>query len=420
MEVTREQLIFGARRARSWRLSGSTTISREELSDPAAAISFIAVIYGIDITSSPSVLTDTLAIITGDLECLSRQLYSKINHPLQSHYSPYLCVKFNPFLPRELYSLHDLRRLSVYEGISIPSTEDLLDLMGTDGTLDSREHSYLYDQLQLRYTLNSFHHGNSCDIQRRDTVILKEELSELPIHSVVSYGTLLSYETLQPYTYAELFEWFSRIKSLKNPEDKEPFPSESLQKLAELCAYRKRPTESLSDYEIRIELGHLIVALSSRTEDTEGLVDQLKLICKTDNRVVKFFELLLSLSMSMRGWNGQSDQWLQGTHDLEQGTIDINVTRRIEDLEELLEQLECKDLLLSLPLMNFTEGTTIAYQEQEQSIGLRLEIVKLGEDTDTISSCIRISSNYLCATCYYYLSRLNIPTFDLSKLRRIS
>lgn len=417
MQVSVPELIFSARKIRALKVLRTRSISSRDICTPQDSIAYIALIHGMDISSCANPIEQAFMIMMDRLDLLSDELKRRIQHPLKDYYSIDLSVKFNPYLPRELYSIGILRRLCRHECIMIPSSTELMD---NRGTRDSREHEYMYEQLQLNSVINTFYHGNTGDIVKRETMIMRQELDELPIHSIVSYGTLTCYDSLNPYTYGELFDWFSSCRSFKNPEDNSILPEQSILKLLSLCSSRRREGECVADYQIRIELSQLMKALMEHDDELDELTIRLRDI---DIGIVKtFFELLLASAMCMRGWNDEGSEWLSGTHELEQGLIDLNVTRRLDELCSFVSSIpnSISTMLMGLPLMNFTEGTDITHREGEQTIGMRLEIIKLGEDTDTISSCIRISSNYICASCYHYLNSLGYYSFDIRSMRRIS
>lgn len=54
------------------------------------------------------------------------------------------------------------------------------------------------------------------------------------------------------------------------------------------------------------------------------------------------------------------------------------------------------------------------------TIGERLRIVKLGDDHSDVSSCMRMSSKWICSTAYKMLVVFGVdPGFDIKKLTAI-
>jgi hypothetical protein len=52
------------------------------------------------------------------------------------------------------------------------------------------------------------------------------------------------------------------------------------------------------------------------------------------------------------------------------------------------------------------------------TIGDRIDII---ENNESVYSCIRVSSNWLISSSYFYLDQIGIPlAYDITKLRRIA
>jgi len=76
-----------------------------------------------------------------------------------------------------------------------------------------------------------------------------------------------------------------------------------------------------------------------------------------------------------------------------------------------------------LPLLIYRDGVFNASQQREYglTLGDRLRLIRSGENTDNMNSCIRMSSNWLCASAYKYMQQINMePPFEIRSLRYIA
>jgi hypothetical protein len=168
---------------------------------------------------------------------------------------------------------------------------------------------------------------------------------------------------------------------------------------------------------------------------------------KVRDQTVRSFEQLLNLGMYMRGWKvSQSTEKSPHPFPLSsldtiveperQAEVDLNVTAAIAEYEKSIDEItnsEVRRLVRSAPLLRLISrggsgGTTgllphfgaTVNVEQGFTIEDRVGIVKDGVE-GSLFSCMRMSSNLLVASAYYYLitSLGHDPGFDISLMDEI-
>jgi hypothetical protein len=124
--------------------------------------------------------------------------------------------------------------------------------------------------------------------------------------------------------------------------------------------------------------------------------------------------------MTMRGWLHEGPYPIKSAPVDNQSLVDMHVSQEFSNLEGLC--IDKYSFFLDLPLLNYREEF---YPSNDGVQGLtirdRLNIVKNGDEHGNYSSCIRLTSNWLCYTAYYlyHVLGLEVP-FVLEELRNIS
>lgn len=166
---------------------------------------------------------------------------------------------------------------------------------------------------------------------------------------------------------------------------------------------------------------------------------------KVKEQAAHSFYKLLELGMYMRGWKVASASAsasaggaaavypLSSVSTLiepeNQPLIDLNVTEALRSYEEAVSQIEDREmrrLVKSAPLLKVVYKScpphfaSTVNMEQGFTIEDRINIIKEGTD-GSIFSCMRMSSNFLVASSFYYLtaSLFKDPGFDISQLEEI-
>ena len=135
--------------------------------------------------------------------------------------------------------------------------------------------------------------------------------------------------------------------------------------------------------------------------------------------------------MYMRNWDGEGDYPLTSEatnfNKEEQIIVDDRVTQSLIRFEKSLECLQIYDKLgdfiQNLPLMQYHSESNTFVTCNDFAEGLtikdRIDIIREGENAG-LNSCIRLSSNKLAATSYYYMVLLGFRLpFSISEVSHI-
>ena len=333
---------------------------------------------------------------------------------------------------------------------SIPGIYDdsmLVNFLRREGYTEEnilRESSY--QLLYMSRITPTFYTGKHPYAENDRTPIELEDVKTLSHDQVVTYGISDSSKTLTIYKLSELSDHFKESRSYTNPVSEkltEVFTSISIKKLLLICNERIKSEDEKS--QIKDENQELINAilmveryLSTKSEEVKIFI---RTYDKADSHIKNIIELvlkaLLDCSMYMRGWKvakaALSDYPIlvkQTQSDPgESGKIDLNVSNSIMYFEDLLGSLpdNISDIVKNLPLMRLQlNGNDIHYQpsnNENQGITIydRIKIVKKGDKTTEESSCIRLSSNWLAPSVYYYMTIIGMPDpFNIRSLAFIS
>lgn len=274
--------------------------------------------------------------------------------------------------------------------------------------------------------------------------IEKSEGEWIPTLSVVSSHTVRGDgDQLVAYSVTDLLETFSNMKAfvLSNADGNMCYLSgRDMEKLKRIVRKRLDVSEKykeLSGIIDHIEQRDATLSAYSRELDIE--IRKLEDSVTTREEVKRAFVLLNEIGMYMRGWklrDGDSFplKSMDTTYDLDkQSIVDVNVTSAISEYEEAISSIKnpvIRRLVMQCPLLRLMKSSSGGYQnftptlnpEQGFTVTERLEIVKRGDENESVFSCMRMSSNLLVASAYYYLTAavgLTSPPFDISQLDEI-
>lgn len=327
-----------------------------------------------------------------------------------------LSVTYNPTFPIEYYL--NLDTLVRNQGF-------------TDEDISRSTHSEL---LQMAYVTETFYLGSMPNMKAKDTAIELDPVDEVPYGELLCYGAMEG--PFQPVTMNELIHLFSANQNFTNPFSEDSiFSPTSLNKLKLISRSSNGPYHkslSLSSLEIRNRLYETIVDIEilQRTNDepTRTFIFAYRSSSPdTKQVIINTFTELLHLGMYMRGWLGPEHEFpvLKAPVPPDrEGEIALQITKAIGEYERLCRTLGKIGLqLTNLPLVKYRDGQ---YQiSTNTSDGLtiqdRINIIKQGENSTNVASCIRLSSNWICTTAHKYLTSLGKPApFDIFNLRHIS
>ena len=327
-----------------------------------------------------------------------------------------LNTTFNPLFPIGYYDKKHLIDLAKREGY-------------TDKEINSNNP---YELLQLAYTSETFYQGVTPNLKEKETIINLDKLDEIP------YGQLLSYGQrdilLRPITMEELIEMFNANQNFTSPFGAEKiFSATAINKLKYIlqCPHGPNPSIRITPetLKIRNDLLEIINCIQLKYDDKSSyeLISTYKNAdSKTKNAIKKTFDILLLLSMQMRGMLNEKDKYpIEIAIVLEEnkGQVALNVTKSIESFQNSCKSLgKIGTIINNLPLVKYKDGV---YQpsiskDEGLTIGERIDIVKEGENSKNIKSCIRMSSNWLASSAHKYIKVLGFPNpFDIFKLSHI-
>jgi hypothetical protein len=394
----------------------------QEKIDPgteAGAIALAALNYGLDITRAADPLREYRI-----LKVSGRNEYVPADPWLRHWYlkNPNLfdlTLAFNPAFPVEYYDSAQLTGMAYREGY-------------TQTELNSTPP---YELLQLAYVSETFYLGELPLLKSTQTSIGMDDISEIPYGALFCYGQMEVQMHL--ITVSELIGLFSANRNFTNPfSPNSVFTGTSINKLKILLGGASGPRPEIQLSPDVVALRRQLLDLIEETQASMQIFDQptrdLSLTYRSvspDTKVAMRDTLtsLLHAGMYMRGWQGEGHGYpvirapVPPERQLE---IDANVTQAIAQFDRLCRTLgHIGGQIGALPLVNYKDGhyQPSTSEANGRTIRDRIEIIKQGETTRNISSCIRLSSNWICASAHKYMVALGLPPpFDIFNLRYIS
>lgn len=349
-----------------------------------------------------------------------KRLKEKMKHG-DSLENPYLNENFKPDFPLNIYN-----------------NRDLIYLCGKEGLYNIYDENH-YSSLQEAYLTETFIHGKQGKIINIENTFL-ENIEDLEYDRILSYG-IRNENKFTAFTYAELCDTFSNYKRFINPINNQIFSKEVIEKLYLLTQKEKTETEEI--YAERIELGEEIerikIYISTKDKTIKKFVEFYENLERDDQEYIeKCLNSLLNLGMYMRNWDGTGDYPLNvnstNFSEDKQVIVDDRVTQGLINFENLVNvdlSINNVDLsinigkkILNLPLMQYHKESNMFVTSNDPTEGLtigdRIKIVRGGEN-ETMSSCIRMSSNKFCATSYYYMVLIGFRLpFNISEVCQIT
>jgi len=384
------------------------------------AIVMSALYYKIDISETENPYNEYIELQKSPYFPLDKTLcerFKETNKYPQSLKNPILSEVFNPNLPYSMYNRSDLYKLCDIEGIEY--TYDVFS-------------EPLYTQLQAYCYLNNFYHGNQGNINNEENTFC-ETVDELSYDEIVVFGPRAPVEEFTFFTYGELRETFQNYRRFQNPQTLEIFDEININKLYLLTQKSQRLGETDDVFEERIALGEEIERVKlytqNKNKNIRNFLEKYENMFEEEQKIVQYMlVLLLECSMYMRAWDGKGPYPLDSESTNfeyeEQIIVDDRVTQSLLKFEKEIEDESVGKLVVELPLMQYHKESKSFISSTDESEGLtildRLFIIKGGED-GSINSCIRMSSNKLCATSYYYMRLIGmIMPFDINDVAYIT
>lgn len=321
-------------------------------------------------------------------------------------------VKFGTYFNREIpfkyYNADTINRFCVIEGIE-RNTQTLIE----------------------RSIYNTFHHLLQPEVKEVETSFLRETILEVNPVELISYGVLsCNYHEyinnkMQIYTIEELTAMFKAQKHYVDPITGEKFSADSIVKLNNICLglmnnkkippSTKQKAKELKDAidMINIRQRGLNETIKNWVTNSEGSVE-----------VINALNALLEAGMYMRAWKGPPHPYPVSRSEVDdQQRIDKDTTIALIKFNELNSNLSKNLRIDTLPLVKYFKGHFVESDSKYEghTINDRIEIVNKGDSVREMSSCIRMSSNFIIASAYRYLQILGKPpNFSIGNLIDVS
>jgi hypothetical protein len=331
--------------------------------------------------------------------------------------NPHLNKVFNPKFPESMYTQDMILELCRLEGLK-PSVSRI-------------DNENTYSMLQMSYLSYTFIHGKHNEITNKVNTY-QDEIDDFSNDEIVCYGIRINCTSLVAYTYTELSDTFQHHRRFQDPLSlsNQRFSDASVERLKMLCQRPKYFTESDNSYQERkklyetIERVHLFHEMHD--ESIQRFIQKYdKLMEPLQLKVQTVLTKLLHLAMFMRGWKESGPYPLSSeeTSHNNQPDVDKRVSYGIMEFENLCKSLpQMGSEICNLPLMIYDHGFVICTKVDEGlTIKDRIDIIKLGDTIMSMYSCIRLSSNRLASSAYYYMQMLNMPKpFNIERMSYIS
>lgn len=321
--------------------------------------------------------------------------------------------------------------------------EDLIDFLLFEGYSVLDDHDNYEDLLYQNRCQPTFYSGRNPECTFRTTSIYIEDIDTIDDKLIIVYGNLETNE-FDLYSVNELTDYFDRGKTFINASNtKTLFTDTNINKLKNICTQfiksEKDDTEVYYLYRRLLSVIDEVIKINLTIID-QGKEFKMYYINSHENiksTILELFRKVLYVGYYMRGWKVRGDykisldelpiSSLKTTFDIDK-TEDVfmNTSIAIIDFEKYLSDVDSrtKAFFLKLPLLCVKiEGTKCTYTvSNDESKGFtiyeRIMIAKSGEGD---ASCIRMTSNWLLASAYYYITLLdNVKPFNILDMCDIS
>ena len=382
----------------------------------SGAIALTSIIYNIDISKSKNPILEFKIIKT-----TSPQNYIPVDNWLKYWYIKNsklfdLTKTFNPIFSKKFYDKSITLNLAINEGFSS------IELKNDDN----------YELLQLAHLTDTFYIGEMPYLDTNITPIDLDNISDIPYGELLSYGQINV--KLKPISINEISNLFTNNENFTTPFDSSKvFSKYSINKLRLIVMGSDGPTnQKISDETIKnranlVNIINSIEHLLFISDNPTKILAQLYIKSPFETKLIisKILTKLLHIGMYMRGWSGTGDFPLIKTpvpNDKEL-LVTIKVTESIVDYEKFItSNIEVGSIINNLPLVLYKDDQYTLSKNKSDGLSIidRLSIVKLGDKTSNMSSCIRLTSNWICSSAHKYLCAICINPFNIKNLRYIS
>jgi hypothetical protein len=378
--------------------------------------------FKIDISESGVPLLEYAVLLTKGSRDRSFPIDSELQNRIQRDtHSLNLSQRFNPSLPDYVYSAEDVKRMATEEGWNTNMRGEL-------------ENPYRFLRVtHHKNTFFAFGKGPMATVKpvNSELLIELESVSEHTPANIVLFGNRSNISEMQALSWIELTQTFENYREFRNPLGNSYhtlFDDFSINKLIILA---KKPCidQLVSDRRKR-----LVLVIESIRLDNEKKMQYLETVKRTLNAyqarntsLQSLLEGLYRMALAMRSFRENelfSDDITSGGLDGEETQLAVSL--EAIKLDGMLKECDSwvRDIFLNLPLVIYypkeNKFSTSESNFEGHTIGGRLSIVHMGENTSAVSSCMRLSSNWFMSSVFYYQRIFGFPIrFDVTRLRHI-
>lgn len=288
-----------------------------------------------------------------------------------------------------------------------------------------------YDGMNLlhlsRISINIYNGKNVYNLDEDITPICLDSLSELPNSECITFGIISETNSLKTFSIKEICEVFTNVKNYVNLNNmKEALPERIIRKL-----------QSLDYTKSNLELVKAINIVEKWKQYSNEFSESLRSIYSGNKKISEFLYKVMEASLYMRGWKVISEKYPLNEKDTKlidselQFEIEQKVFSKILEIQEWLKNSDLSEteikVLKGLPLMKFSHENQskvfVMTPDPEDGTSLlhRLEIVLDGNKHKNMKSCIRLSSNILLHSVYFYICSLGlVEPFNIFELEHIT
>lgn len=338
----------------------------------AAAVRLAALVFRTDISSAENPIREYQNLRDGtpstEPTILRRLVVNRLALSLEHN--------FNGDLPESFYAREQLEFLALREGYL---EADI-----------SRKGEYALMLASERQP--TFYVG--LDLIPEGCSILGEEFDEIK-DELIAFGIKAKPETFIVFTVSELVGAFKQYRDFLSPDKSVSFSETSIRKLhnfgnRDLCGAIN------TVYALRVSRSRVLDDFKTASETRKS-------------ESAYLLQLLLHLGMYMRGWDGESAYPVSEIPPTSDNAI-LKTSETIIKLEEtILTVGELGTLFLKLPLFRYINMRVENSDEiNGLTIGDKLQNVKIGDATNSMTTCIRSSSSWFCSTAHIYMTMIGI------------
>lgn len=382
------------------------------------SVALAAINFSIDISKSSTPTREYKALrITG------RNDYKPVDPWMQHWYKRNraifdLSVTFNPLFPVGFYDTNRLVAMVQNEGC----------------TAEEMTNDTPYELLQLAYVAETFYQGEMPNMKSTQTPITLDDIQDVPYGELLCFGQMDA--PLQPVSMRELTSLFNANQNFTNPFRRDSvFGTAAINKLKLIAQSHTGPIPTIrlsaETIQARANLVDAILGVELIFRSNDEPTRQFAFAYRNCNPETKqairaALTNLLHVGMYMRGWNGNGEYPVirAPVPPEREPEVAVNVTTAMSAYEAICRSLgKLGTQINNLPLVTQRDGQ---YQVSTSitdglTIGERINIVKQGDQISNMASCIRLSSNWICASAHKYMMAIGLSApFDIFTLRHIS